>query len=154
MRSTLVLIIWFIMIIPCLGQQVLRGRVIGLDNHKPIAFANVFLSNTSIGTITNDNGEFTIEHFPTGRFDVVVSFIGYESYIISLSSNKLPEKLEVVLKPKINELQEVIVEPYEKNGWERWGSFFIENFIGTSAFAADCKLVNSDVIKFRFSKKK
>ncbi len=152
MRSILVLLIWVIVKIPCFGQTI-RGKVIDSDNHKAIASANVFLSNTSIGTLTNENGEFAIEHFPSGRFDLVISFIGYESYIISLSSNKLPEKLEVILKPKINELQEVIVEPYEKDGWERWGSFFMENFIGTSAFAADCKLLNSDVIKFRQNKK-
>lgn len=153
MRWTLVLIIWLVIKTPSLGQQAIRGRVIDAGNHKAIASANVFLSNTSIGTITNENGEFAIEHFPSGRFDLVVSFIGYESYIISLSSNKLPEKLEAELKPKVNELQEVIVEPYEKNGWEKWGTFFIENFIGTSVFATDCKLLNSEVIKFRHNKK-
>ncbi len=135
------------------GQQTLKGRIITSDTHQPVISANVFLSNTSVGTISDGNGVFSINRFPEGRFDLIISFIGYETYITTLQSNHLPANLEVVLKPKINELQEVTVEPYEKNGWDRWGSFFIENFIGSSAFAADCKLQNHGMVKFRFNKK-
>ncbi|SKA03428.1 carboxypeptidase-like regulatory domain-containing protein [Sediminibacterium ginsengisoli] len=135
------------------AQQSLRGIVIAADNKKPVALANVFLSNTSVGTVTNDKGEFTIDRFPSGRYDVVISCIGYESYVTTLQSNQLPEQLHVTLKPKVHELQEVVVAPFEKNGWERWGKFFVDNFVGTSAFAEDCKLKNKDVIKFRYDKK-
>ncbi|WP_235918591.1 hypothetical protein [Sediminibacterium soli] len=51
-------------------------------------------------------------------------------------------------------LQEVILIPYEKNGWEKWGVFFADNFIGTSAFAQQCSLLNKEAVKFRFDKKK
>ena len=135
------------------GQQTLKGRIITSDTHQPVISANVFLSNTSVGTISDGNGVFSINRFPEGRFDLIISFIGYETYITTLQSNHLPANLEVVLKPKINELQEVTVEPYEKNGWDKWGSFFIENFIGSSAFATDCKLQNHGMVKFRFNKK-
>jgi hypothetical protein len=135
------------------NAQSLKGRIIASDTRKPVVSANVFLSNTSIGTTTNENGEFILQHFPAGRYDMVVSFIGYESYTISVQSNKLPDNLDIVIKPKINELQEVILEPYEKNGWEKWGTFFLENFIGTSQLARDCKLLNKDVLKFRMNRK-
>ena len=98
-------------------------------------------------------GKFTIHNFPAGRYELVVSCIGYTTEVITISSAQLPPSLTVLLKPNVKELQEVIVEPYDKNGWEKWGSFFIENFIGTSAFASDCKLLNKDVVKFRFNKK-
>lgn len=123
------------------------------DSHKPVISANIFLSNTSVGTVSDENGEFLISRFPEGRFDLVISFIGYETYITTLQSNRLPANLAVILKPKVNELQEVIVESYEKNGWDKWGSFFMENFIGKSTFANDCKLLNQGTVKFRFNKK-
>lgn len=135
------------------AQPALRGRVIAEDTKQPIQLANVFLSNTSIGTVTNAEGIFLLDRFPQGRFDLVVSCIGYESYVTTIQYAQLPATIEVVLKPKINILQEVIVEPYEKNGWERYGNFFIENFIGTSALAADCKLKNPETIRFRYNKK-
>lgn len=135
------------------AQTDLGGKVLAADNKVPVASANVYISNSSIGTVTDEKGQFVIRNFPAGRYDLVVSCIGYETQVITLSSAQLPPVLTILLKPKINELQEVIVEPYEKNGWEKWGSFFMENFIGTSAFSRDCKLLNKDVIKFRFSKK-
>jgi hypothetical protein len=144
---------FFLSCVTLFAQSSLKGKVVTSDTHKPVVSANVFLSNTSIGTVTDENGEFSITHFPDGRYDLVISYIGYESYVISIQSNKLPARLEVSLKPKVNELKEVILEPYEKNGWEKWGTFFMENFIGTSAYAEDCKLLNKEVIKFRFSKK-
>ena len=152
-RSVFVLLITFACCTISFGQLILKGKIITSDTHKPVVSANVFLSNTSVGTISDENGEFVISRFPEGRFDLVISFVGYEIYITTLQSNHLPASLEVVLKPKVNELQEVIVEAYEKNGWEKWGSFFIENFIGASAFAHDCKLLNQATIKFRFNKK-
>lgn len=135
------------------AQVDLGGKVLSSDNKIPVASANVYISNSSVGTVTDEKGQFVIRNFPAGRYDLVVSCIGYETQVITLSSSQLPPVLTILLKPKINELQEVIVEPYEKNGWEKWGSFFMENFIGTSAFSRDCKLLNKEVIKFRFSKK-
>jgi len=135
------------------AQKVIQGKVLTSDSHKPIVSANVFLSNTTIGAITNENGEFVISHIPEGKFDLVVSFVGYESYVLAVYSTRLPSYLDIVLKPKFDELQEVIVEPYEKNGWEKWGDFFMQNFMGTTAFYQDCKLVNKETIKFRLNKK-
>lgn len=154
MKLFFTILFFFISCVTLLAQTSLKGKVVTSDTHKPVVSANVFLSNTSVGTITDENGEFIITHFPDGRYDLVVSYIGYESYVISIQSNKLPASLEITLKPKVNELQEVILEPYEKDGWIKWGHFFMENFIGTSVFAEDCELMNKDVVKFRFNRKK
>lgn len=136
-----------------LAQQTLKGRVLAADTKQPIHLANVFLSNTSIGTVTNAEGYFTIEHFPQGRYDVVVSCIGYESFVTTIQSAQLPKTIDINLVPKVNILQEVIVEPYEKNGWDKYGKFFLDNFVGTSAFAKECKLKNPETIRFRYNKK-
>lgn len=133
--------------------QSLQGKVVASDTRQPIAAASIFLSNTSVGTIANDKGEFTIARFPAGRFDVVVSSIGYETQIITVNSTQLPELLTITLQPKAKQLQEVILEPYDANGWYKWGNFFIENFIGKSAFASQCNFKNKDALKFRFNKK-
>ncbi len=149
------LIFFAIWLIPSsiLAQQTLKGRVFAADTKQPIHLANVFLSNTSIGTVTNAEGYFTIEHFPQGRYDVVVSCIGYESFVTTIQSAQLPKTIDINLVPKVNILQEVIVEPYEKNGWDKYGKFFLDNFVGTSAFAKECKLKNPETIRFRYNKK-
>lgn len=136
------------------AQHQLSGSVTDAVSKAPIASANVYLANSSVGTVTDEKGRFYIRNFPSGRYDLVVSCIGYQPQIISLNASQLPASLPVALQPKVEELQEVVVEPYEKNGWEKWGQFFMDNFIGTHAFAKSCSFRNSKIVKFRFSKKK
>lgn len=152
-RKLLILLLFFFCGCIAYSQSVLKGRVIASDTRKPIGLANVYLSNTAIGTVSADNGEFSINPFPSGRFELIVSFIGYETYTAVLQSSSLPSFLEITIKPKVNELKEVILMPYEKDGWARWGGLFLENFIGTSANSEDCKLLNKEAVKFRHNKK-
>lgn len=133
--------------------QTLRGIVLSADNRQPVPAASVFLSNTGVGTITRDDGRFELNRFPSGRYELVVTSLGYETYSFVVQSASLPEQLQILLKPKARELQEVVVEPYEKNGWERWGKFFLENFIGISAYAKEVRLKNPGAIRFRHNKK-
>lgn len=135
------------------AQKTLRGKLIASDTKKPIAGASVFLSNTSTGTVSSEDGAFIISSFPEGRYDFVVSILGYETKTIPLNSSTIPNFLEIILIPKVKELAEVIVEPYEKNGWEKWGTFFMDYLIGKTPNALDCKLLNKEVVKFRFKKK-
>jgi carboxypeptidase-like protein len=119
----------------------------------PLSNASVFVSNTSIGTITNKNGDFVIHNTPEGTFDLVISYVGYETLVSKISNHNKSHFL-FTLKPKDNDLQNVIIRNYEKNGWERWGFLFTNNFIGTSALADHCKILNPKDIGFVYSEKK
>ncbi len=136
-----------------LNAQILRGTVLAKQTKIPIVAASVFLSNTSIGTTTNDKGEFTINNFPTGKYDVVIASIGYTTEIVTISSSAINELQMIYLTPKAKELDEVIVRQYEKDGWTKWGSFFLEQCIGKSYAAKNCILKNKEVVKFKFNKK-
>lgn len=139
--STLVL--FFVLLgLTASGQKSFTGKVFNANTKLPIASASVFLSNTSIGTTTDEKGVFLFR-VPTGKFELVVSCLGYETYTQSLQSNELPPTaLNIYLKPKANELKEVIVQSYDKDGWRKWGKLFTDNFIGTSSSAKECKIEN------------
>ena len=77
-----------------LSQSKVGGIVVD-ESGEPVAFANVFFKNSTEGTITNDNGRFYMEADDTCD-TLVVSFIGYESQEISLTS-KVTYNLKVVL---------------------------------------------------------
>ncbi len=141
----------FILPLFCFSQTLFKGWVMD-ENQKPVPNASVFLSNTSVGTRANDDGYFQI-HVPQGRYDLIVSSVGFETYAGPISSNAAVDTIRITLKIKAPELETVLIEPFEKNGWEKWGKFFTENFIGTMANAADCKILNKEVIRFRHSKK-
>src|SRR5690348_15292920 len=119
------------------GQKKLKGIVIDSEKNKPIANASVFLSNTSIGTKADEGGNFILT-IPNGKYDLIVSSIGYETFSQTVSGNEPEETVTVKLKVKAEVMETVVIEPYEKDGWAKWGKFFLDNFIGTSGYAQNC----------------
>jgi len=116
--------------------------------------ASVFITNTSKGTVSNSAGEFELSNVPEGTYDLVVSCISFETQVYTYKASQLPLRLQIQLKSKADELQAVIIEPYEKDGWLTWGKFFTDNFIGTAEIAKTCTIKNYQVLHFRNSKKK
>lgn len=134
-------------------QKLVKGIVLDLEKNTPISKASIFLNTTSVGTTSNEQGHFTLS-VPAGKYDLIVSSIGYENYNQNIIAAELPDVITIRLKLKSQVMETVIIEAYEKDGWAKWGKFFIESFIGTSEFAKDCRIVNTKTIKFRHSKKK
>ncbi len=44
---------------------------------EPLAFANVYIENSSSGTITNEDGEFILQGVEPGNYELIASFTGY-----------------------------------------------------------------------------
>jgi hypothetical protein len=128
----------------------LSGSVRDSATGKPIPGVSVFLNSTSKGTVTHDDGAFAIYGIPPGRYELIVSAIGYATLVSEISTHHLPTSLRINLHTQASELAAVTVEPYLKNGWKKWGKLFWDNFIGTTENAADCKIVNKDALRFRY----
>ena len=130
----------------------IKGVVLDAEKNVPVPAASVFLSNTSIGTTASVQGTFELS-VPNGKFDLIVSSVGFETFNQTIITTDIADFITIRLKPKQNELENVIIEPYEKDGWEKWGKFFTDMFIGNAANAMECKIKNTEVIHFRNSKK-
>ncbi|MBP1669135.1 MAG: hypothetical protein H6Q21_1501, partial [Bacteroidetes bacterium] len=88
---------------------VYEGKVIDALTKKPIVFANVYLLNSSIGTITNSDGDFILKVPPSETDKTVgVSFIGYHNAELKLSAFK-PEDNVITLEPSSVQIKEVII---------------------------------------------
>jgi hypothetical protein len=120
---------------------------------RSVAGASVYLSHTSKGVTTSVSGEFILQDLPEGKYDLVVSAIGYETKVVAISSESFPGKLAISLSRRVTELAEVVIEASDKNGWRKFGRYFKDNFIGTTRNARYCKIINPEVIRFRFSEK-
>src|ERR1700748_1209730 len=118
----------------------LIGSVKDSANGKPLAGVSVFLNSTSKGTVTRADGNFVLSGIPPGRYQLIISAIGYETFVTEITSRSLPPSLKVALHVKASELAAVVVEPYLKDGWKQWGKFFMDNFIGTTENAGSCNL--------------
>lgn len=82
-------------------SQTITGKVLDTETGTPILGASVTLVGTILGTVTDDDGNFSLE----GKGTILVSYIGYKSYRTKASNNFL----NIQLSPETMELQTVEV---------------------------------------------
>ncbi len=58
---------------------VITGRILAEQTGRPLSPANVVLAGTSLGTISHEDGTFTLEAVPAGEHLLRVTFMGYEA---------------------------------------------------------------------------
>lgn len=137
--------------ITSLAQFVITGTVVDSSSKEPLAKASVFCQNTTLGTVTNKEGEFSLS-LKSGGYDLIFSYTGYQTQTIRVTENS---KLEILMLKEDKSLGEVILKNTNEvaDGWEKYGDFFIKNFIGTTPNAGKCTLLNPEVLKFYYYKR-
>ncbi len=92
------------------AQGVLTGKVLDSDK-EPIFCANVYLANNvTKGVVSGIDGCFKIEINESEVNDtLIISYLGFENYKVSLSKINFKDTIFVVLKPNQNVLQEVVL---------------------------------------------
>lgn len=89
----------------------IRGNVKDADTRSPLAGATVSLTSPQTGTITDSLGAFRFDNLPTGRYQLSVSYVGYETVLIPellLQSGK-ENVQQVTLSPAGKQLNEATV---------------------------------------------
>ncbi|MFC2116653.1 carboxypeptidase-like regulatory domain-containing protein [Bacteroidota bacterium] len=98
--------------------QVIRGQVIDIESQSPLSFATitVITSDSLLGTIADDNGNFRFKKVPIGRYDIKVSYMGYETQVIPelLVSTGKETVLTIKMKEQFAKLEGVVVKAYTK----------------------------------------
>ncbi len=90
--------------------QVIKGQVTDAVTQAPLAGATVVIleSKPQLGTVTNENGQFWLRNIKPGRYNILVSFIGYQNYLfreVLVGTGK-----EVVLNASLDELIKQLAE--------------------------------------------
>ncbi|MDF1546614.1 MAG: SusC/RagA family TonB-linked outer membrane protein [Bacteroidales bacterium] len=86
-------------------QNVVTGSVTDSVDNQPLPGVNIVIQGTTDGTITDLNGEFSIE-VPDANATLIFSYIGYTSKSIALNGQT---KLDIKLAEEARGLDEVIV---------------------------------------------
>jgi len=56
---------------------IIMGKVIDIDTGEPLVAANILLSKTGLGTVTDLAGRYVITGIPPGKYELVASRVGY-----------------------------------------------------------------------------
>ena len=105
MRAVFVLIAAMGLSVFAQAQQRVTGKVSDTTG-EPIIGASVIVKGTTNGTVTNVNGDFTLNAQPGATLEI--SFVGYETQTVKAG----PGPINVVLKEDTELLEEVIVVGY------------------------------------------
>ncbi|NJK98038.1 MAG: SusC/RagA family TonB-linked outer membrane protein [Bacteroidales bacterium] len=89
------------------GSKV-KGNVVDASTNEPIVGANIVIEGSTIGTITDINGRFSLD-IPTTEAVIIASFIGYNTEKIIYTGQN---SVEIRLIPDITKLEEIVVIGY------------------------------------------
>ena len=135
-----------------LAQDKLTGYVYSALDSTALEAVSIYFDGTTLGTITNQNGHFSIPVQEGVKSALVISMLGYNRVYISnyQNSSKLPP---VYLTESTEQLGEVFLET---DPWSREHKLreFKREFLGHTAEAAQCSILNEEDLQLHYSPSK
>lgn len=113
----LMMVLWLVATASTFGQRgtSVSGVVIDQKTDEPIPFVNVYFKGTTQGTITDEDGYFSIQSDANYK-TVVFSFVGYDTKAVNIKKGQ-KQTLTVRLKSQLVNLNEVVVMSGENPAW-------------------------------------
>ncbi len=135
------------------SQVTITGKVIDSASREPLSGASVFAQNTTLGTVTDKEGNFSLS-LKSGGYELIISYTGYQNQQFRITDNK-DQQVQIELVKEDKTLSAVIIQSSNEvmDGWEKHGDFFLKHFIGATPFAEKCKIQNPEVVKFYYYKR-
>lgn len=86
------------------------GHVLDATTHEHLPFVNIHIKGTTLGTSTNENGHYVLEHLPLGNHTVVASFMGYKTVEqqVTLKANTSVE-MNFIIEEQAMLMKDVVV---------------------------------------------
>lgn len=107
-KLTVILVLLFISTTCLLAQKrSVKGVVISKEENEPVIGASVLIVGTTIGTITNYDGEFVLPDVPESNTTLQISYLGMKTILAPISEN-----MRVFMESDTQMLEEAIVIGY------------------------------------------
>jgi hypothetical protein len=154
MQRICLLFSWFFWLSIYTQAQVVEGVIQDKTTGDPIELTSVFFANTSTGTSSDAEGNFRLQGFQPGKYDLTVSFVGYKTYSLPMEIREGQSfELTIRLEEDSVSLPEVFVRP-DTAGWFSHFRDFRNLFLGTTKASQSCEIKNPDDLLFYFNPEK
>ena len=132
----------------------ISGTVKDGQTGETLPFANVFFAETTYGVNTDPEGNFQLTVRQAGTYDLIVRFVGYQTYGVNLRLDEEQEiRLDISLTPEEVNLGSFTLSAEKDENWKRYLDEFKQVFLGFSKNASQCKILNEDNLNFYFDRK-
>ena len=90
----------------------ISGVVSSSETQAPLVGVNIVLDNTSLGTVTDSLGTFTLLNIPPGNYSLQASMIGYTDYKLEDLIVKIDQTaiIDILLTQRSIEMERITVE--------------------------------------------
>ncbi|TJY37772.1 carboxypeptidase-like regulatory domain-containing protein [Pontimicrobium aquaticum] len=99
------------------SQNLIEGQIIDSKSKQPLAWVNIGIAGKSIGTVSNNEGNFKMEINDKYNQDTIrISMIGYKERLFKFIDfkNKIRENPLFKLEAEVMQLNEVIISNNNK----------------------------------------
>lgn len=93
-------------------QNEIKGRVLSSEDSSPLPGVNVVIKGTTVGTVTDVNGEYSIPLTADAQ-TLVFSFVGLKTEEVPIG---LKNNIDIKLQADVTQLSEVVVVGYGSSG--------------------------------------
>jgi TonB-linked SusC/RagA family outer membrane protein len=90
------------------AQLTVSGTVISSEDNSGMPGVNVVVQGTTSGTVTDLNGQYSI-NLESGNITLVYSFIGFSTQAIEVGNRTT---IDVIMEPELTQLSEIVVIGY------------------------------------------
>ena len=125
------------------AQLTISGTVSNV-NKQNIPFATIYVDGSTSGTISNENGEFSLDILEL-PCNIIVSHLGYKTKSLTLKT-PVQKLQQVTLKHKEFIIGDVTVKDINERNNNL--AFFREQFLGSDYWAENAEILNNDALLF------
>ena len=150
MKKLLLLASFFFCAVRIFAQTAtLTGVVKDAETGEPLPFCSVFVNNTTVATVTDLDGRYTLSGLDAVPLEIGFSFLGYTAQTRKITLKPgATLTINLSMVPLAQELSEQEVKASRDKSWERDLRKFQNLFIGTDEAASQTTLLNPWVIDF------
>lgn len=141
MKTRIIQYLFLLFPVSLFGSDI-SGTITNANTHLPVEFATVYINGTTIGTLSDINGIFTLS-YEHGSCQIVISHTSYQNKVIELNSDSV---LSIQLVPKIIQIQQASIK--SQNLRNQNLKYFEDIFLGSDFWGKNATIKNDSVITF------
>lgn len=148
----LILLLLFLPALSLAQTTTISGKVTTSVSFTGIGKVSVFLSNSSFGTESADDGSYQLTGVKPGQYTLVASSVGFQEYTQQIIVTKDPQVINIALKSKINQLRGVVISTDAE--FKRNLELFKKQFIGEGENSKKCEIMNPHAMNMIYHSRK
>lgn len=146
-----ILLVLFFLSTVAHSQITTTGKVLDAISKEPLMGVSVFYDGTTIGVITDLDGNFSITTKKNLTAPLVISYIGFKNKIFNEPVNG--SMGTVLMEEAAVQLSEVVLKP---DTWSREKKLriFKRQFLGSTPATLECRILNEEDIRLYYNSEK